>query len=258
MLTKDELLRKGISEEVADEIIAAADSDGDSENSLQALEKAISGDVENGLLFKAKGGEEEEEEEEEEEYNEEYMRKYMKKYMKENKSACAKAAKEVGLFADKMEKARADFDMDAEGAIVEMADLKPILDAQSDVNSAMAKAVQDLSRTVETIVAQNEQAFDLMKKAAAVQVETAKGIDSFLSTPQGRKGITASADMQKAQSFSPELSKVAYSVLMKAVHNKDEKAGMIISAFESAGKRLDRLNPAQRAYITELIQKEGK
>lgn len=178
--------------------------------------------------------------------------------MKENKKACGKMAKEVGIFNENMEKAVSELDMDAEGAIVEMVDLKPILEAQGEVNSSMAKAIENLSEQVSYIASQQDKSFDLMRKAAAVQVETSKGLDTFLSTPQGRRGVTASVEMQKASAINPETNGVAYSVLMKATKSGDQKAGMVISAFETAGKRLERLNPAQRAYIAELIQKEGK
>jgi len=260
MFTKAELLEKGISDEVADEIIAAASEDEGSENSLQALEKAIS-EPETGELFKAKGGkekgEDEDEDDEDSDYDESYMKKYMKRYMKENKKACGKMAKEAGIFSGNMEKA-AEIDMDAEGAIVEMADLKPILEEQGEFNSRMAKAIETLAEQITYISDQQEKSFDLMQKAAAVQVETAKGMGEFMSVPQGRKGVTASVEMQKGVQYTPEMVKVAYTVLMKAVQNKDEKAGMIISAFESSGKRLDRLNSVQRQYINDLIQKEGK
>jgi hypothetical protein len=260
MFSKEELLEKGISEEVADEIIAAASDEG-SENSLQALEKAIS-TPEEGELFKAKGGkgkgeEEAEEEEEGEDYDESYMRKYMKRYMKENKKACGKMAKEVGIFSGNMEKAT-ELDMDAEGAIVEMADLKPILEEQGEFNSRMAKAIETLAEQVMYISERQDKSFDLMTKAAAVQVETAKGLGEFLSTPAGRKGVTASVEMQKAsQVASSNTSKEIYSKLMKAVQSGNRDAGVVISAFEVAGKRVERLNPAHQAFITQLMQ-EGK
>lgn len=259
MLTKEELLQKGISAEVADEIIAAAASDEGSENSLQALEKAIS-TPEEGELFKAKGGKEkgegEDEDDEDSDYDEAYMRKYMKRYMKENKKACGKMAKEAGIFSGNMEKA-AELDMDAEGAIVEMADLKPILEEQGEFNSRMAKAIETLAEQVMYISERQDKSFDLMTKAAAVQVETAKGLGEFLSTPAGRKGVTASVEMQKASQVTPEMSKMIYSKLMKAVQSGNKDAGMVISAFESSGKNINRLNPAHRAFITQLMQ-EGK
>jgi hypothetical protein len=259
MLTKEELLQKGISAEVADEIIAASASDEGSENSLQALEKAIS-TPEEGELFKAKGGKEkgegEDEDGEDSDYDEAYMRKYMKRYMKENKKACGKMAKEAGIFSGNMEKA-AELDMDAEGAIVEMADLKPILEEQGEFNSRMAKAIETLAEQVMYISERQDKSFDLMTKAAAVQVETAKGLGEFLSVPQGRKGVTASVEMQKASQVTPEMSKMIYSKLMKAVQSGNKDAGMVISAFESSGKNINRLNPAHRAFITQLMQ-EGK
>lgn len=257
MLTKEELLQKGISEDVADEIIAAAESDGSPENSLQALEKALN----NETLFKAKGGDDDEGDEEEEgsDYDESYMKKYMKRYMKENKAACGKMAKDVGIFGGEMKKAVESFDNDAEAAVIEMEDLKPILESQVEFNDAMSKAVEEISGAIELIRVRAEQSYDLMQKAAAVQVETAKSMDEFFSTPAGRKGVTASVTMQKAENpVSPEMVKTVYSTLMKATQKGDQKAGMILSAFESTGKNLKRLNDLQRQYINDLIQQEAK
>lgn len=261
MFTKEELLQKGISEEVADEIIAAAASDEGSENSLQTLEKALS-NPEEGELFKAKGGKEKGEDEDEDEkedsdYDESYMKKYMKRYMKENKKACGKMAKEAGIFSGNMEKAVADLDMEADGAIAEMADLKPVLEAQLADISELAKAVKTIADQVMFISEQHDKSYDLLTKAAAVQVETAKGFDEFLSTPAGRKGVTASVDMQKATQVAAKTSKEIYSKLMKAVQSGNRDAGQVISAFEVAGKRVERLNPAHQAFITQLMQ-EGK
>ena len=268
MLTKEELLQKGISEEVADEIIAAAAADSDPVNSLQTLEKALNEDAEEGELFKANGGEgkgkkdDDDDEDDEDEgggYNEEYMKKYMKRFMKENKGAASKAAKEVGIFAGEMKKAVSDMDLDAvDGAMIEMKDLAPILENQLDFNSKMAKAMEDISSAVEIIRAQQDQSFDLMKKAAAVQIETAKGFGEFLSTPQGRKGVTANVEMAKAAKLSPDDAKKVYTVLMKAVHNGDQIAGGIISRYESAGKDIRALTPDQKKYINDLILKEAK
>ena len=83
MLTKEELLQKGISEEMADEIIAGF-SDSDEESSLQALQKALGENPEMDDLFKAEKGEkkeEEDEDEDKEDYNDSYMKKHMKRYM---------------------------------------------------------------------------------------------------------------------------------------------------------------------------------
>lgn len=257
-MTKEELLQKGIDPEVADEIIAAFEETTDG-NSLSALQKALDDDGMDSL-FKAKGGKEgekEEEEEEEEDYNAEYMKKHMKRYMKENKSACAKAAKESGLFEEKLEKAMETFDTSADGAIVEMADLLPILEHQKEFNSAMQKAVEFISGQVLLIASQNEKSFDLMQKAARVQVEQANSLGEFLSVPQGRKGVIAS--MQKATpaiaAVTPEGNKLIYQTLMKAVQGGDKMAGQIISVFESNGHDASKLNEVSRKYINDLIQK---
>ena len=52
MLTKEELLEKGVSEDAADEIIAAFEESG-SQNSLELLEKALNDDDKTMSLFKA-------------------------------------------------------------------------------------------------------------------------------------------------------------------------------------------------------------
>ena len=259
MFTKEELLQKGISEEVADEIIAAASDEG-SENSLHALEKALNSTSEDVLLKadggKGKGEDEDDEGGEDSDYDESYMRKYMKRYMMENKKACGKMAKEAGIFGGEMKKAVEDLDMNADGAVAEMVDLKPILEAQCADIAELAKAVKTLAEQVVYISDRQDQSYDIMTKAAAVQVETAKGMSEFLSVPQGRKGVTASVDMQKAtaNNVTPEMTKMIYSTLMKAVTSGDRKAGEVISAFESSGKRVERLNSTQRQYINELMQ----
>lgn len=261
MLTKEELLEKGLSEADADEIIAAFESK-DPENSLQLLEKALNEGNVNEPLNKAKKESEDENDEDkkEEDYNPEYMKKYMKRYMKENKKVCGKMAKEVGLYGDEMKKAIDEMDSNLDGAVVEMADLKPILDAQTNVIESMAKAVEELSGQVMAVTNQSDKSFDILKKAANVTVEQAKAINDFLGQPTGRKGKDAipGKEMEKAakMEFSPEAKRQIYTVLMKATQNGDRTAGQVISAFESAGKDVNKLNPSHKQYIGELMQKE--
>ena len=132
MITKEELLQKGIDPEKADMIIAALEGQKDDSSPLALLKAEMSGGSEE-LLFKAKGegkGDGDgDEDDDEADYDEEYMKKYMKKYMKANKKEASSAAKEVGLFAEKMEKAINDIPSDAEGAVVEMAELSDFLDS---------------------------------------------------------------------------------------------------------------------------------
>jgi hypothetical protein len=156
MLTKEELLQKGVSEAVADEIIASAalESKEDPENSLQLLEKALNegsdtkGQEEPGEepLAKAKEEKEKKDDSEDEDYDEKYMKKHMPRYMKENKKACGKVAKEAGLYADELKKAIDEVDKNYDGAIMEMADLKPVLEKIPTVIDSMAKAIEDISR----------------------------------------------------------------------------------------------------------------
>jgi hypothetical protein len=255
-MTRDELLEKGVSADVADEIIAAFDEKG-SENSLELLEKALAQDDKQESLFKAEE-EEEEEEEGEKEYDEEYMRKYMKKYMKANMSACKKAAKELGMFSEDMKKAIDDVNIDAEGAVVEMTDLAPFLESQREFNEQMAKAVSTLANEISVIAAQTENGFDVMHKAARVQLEQARAFDEFMATPSGRKGVTATANMQKAVEYTvtPEQKREVYSALFKATRSGDHKAGEIISIYESSGQNLHVLTPEQKLYVNDLLNKE--
>jgi len=264
MLTKEELLEKGLSEADVDEIIAAFESK-TPENSLQLLEKALNSDGDDKTpLKKAKELEEDEPEKgkegEEDDYKPEYMKKYMKRYMKENKKTCGKMAKEAGLFGDEMKKAIDEIDTNLDGAVVEMADLKPILDAQTNVIESMSKAIEELSGQVMAITEQSDKSFDILRKAANVTVEQAKAINDFLGQPTGRKGQDAipGKDMEKAvkMEFTPEAKKQIYRVLMKATQSGDRKAGQVISVFESVGKNVNKLSTQQKQYIGELMQKE--
>lgn len=253
MITKEELLQKGLSETDADKVIEAlAETEDPENNSLQLLEKALNEGSEDKKdeepLAKAKSKKEDDENEDEEDSEE--------KEMKESKKACGKMSKAT----EDMGKAIDDLDKDMDGAIVEMADLTPILKKIPTVIEFMAKAIEDISGQVMSISKQNEKSFDLMQKAGKVTVETAKSIDGFLSQPTGKKGKTAipKEDMKKASevSFSPESINHIYSKLMKATEDGDRKAGLVISAFESAGKDVNKLNPDHRKYIGELLNKE--
>lgn len=261
MITKEELLQKGIDPEKADMIIAALEGQKDDSSPLALLKAEMSGGSEE-LLFKAKGegkGDGDgDEDDDEADYDEEYMKKYMKKYMKANKKEASSAAKEVGLFAEKMEKAINDIPFDAEGAVVEMADLSDFLDSQALFNEKMAKAVEAIVDRIEIIANQNVENYSLLHKAAAVTAETAEIISGIGNMPQGRKGVVV-ADMEKAVKTAPVNvdSKVVYSVLMKAVASGDKVAGQIGSKFESAGKRFNLLAPKEQEYVNELIKKEA-
>jgi len=250
-MTKEELLEKGISEDVADEIIASFEENDSS--SLLLLEKALNKDSERQeSLFKAGDVDDDDDGDD---YNEEYMKKYMKRYMKENKKSCSKTAKEVGLFEGEMKKAMESIDYDAEGAVVEMVDLGPILESQGEFNEKMAKAIEEISGQLTVIFAQTEEGFDIMEKAARVQVEQAKALDTVFSQPQGRKGVTATADMAKAAEIAGnhEQNKLVYETLMKAVQTGDRQAGQIISVFESAGKNIAALSPEHKNYVNSLL-----
>jgi hypothetical protein len=269
MFTKEGLLLKGVSEAVADEIIAALAADPQDENSLLALQKALDGSDEQTLL-KAKGEKKEsdgkdkepdDDEDDKDDYDEKYMKKHMPRYMKENKSAVKKGVKDAGLFADKMEKAIEDIDP-GEGGFIELNDLGPYLAAQKEFNEEMLKAVELISGQNEILVANTEKSFSLMQKAAKAQLDQAELVKGFMGTSVGRKGVIADARMVKAGdpagTFTPEENKLIYSVLMKATKEGNSDAGIVISAFESSGKNANILNKSHKKFIRDLIEKEAK
>jgi hypothetical protein len=260
MVTKESLLAKGLSPAEVDEIISAMT--GQDDNSLLALKKALEPDK---GLFKAEGEKEGDDIDDKElngddddyEAGKKYMKKHMARYMKENKKECRKAAEDAELFGEKkMAKAIEGLDMSADGAVVEMADLSPVLDAIPESYNALTKAINALVEKTELIIAQNDQAFDVMRKAAAVTADTADSMGSFFKTPQGRKGVQV-GDMTKAVPAGSGMDpREVYKVLAKAAFNdKDAKAAGILEVFESSGKQIKALNPDRQAYVAELMRK---
>jgi|GEM_PF-3034821 hypothetical protein len=262
MLTKEELLQKGIPEKTADEIIAAF-TDSQDNDSLLALQKALEVSPASEDLFKAAKGDgkdkEPDDDEDDKDYDEEYMKKYMKRYMKANSKSAQKMMKDIGLLKDDMKKAIDGIDPDAEGAVIEMPDLAPILGTLP----LMLKAIETLSEQNLVISESMQKAFDLVQKSAQVTADQAIQMKEFLATPEGRKG-KISTDMKKASEgidpktvFSAEDNKMAYRVLMKATNEKHPHAGMVVSSFEAANHNANLLNPAQKQFIRDLIAKEA-
>lgn len=255
MITKEELLQKGMTPEDADEILAKA---GTPENSspLEALKKAIEREDDMETLFKAKKGEGEEEEDdddEDEEYDEKFMKK-MKKYMKsKGKEEHEEPDGDEGMFG-KMKKAVDEIDPNAEGGVIEMADLTPVLDAMVETVQTLSKAVANLNRKMDVISEKNDSTLSLMAKAAAVQVETAEIITEMGNKPMGRKGALMT-DMSKAKPVVD--GKAVWTTLVKALNNGDMVAGAIGSKFESAGKNFNALNKDEQKYVNELMTKEA-
>jgi hypothetical protein len=255
LLTKEELLQKGISEEDADEIMAKASAEPTQEDNLQALQKALDEDSPDATmdnLEKAEDeGEKEEDEEEKDEYNEKYMKKYMKRYMKENTKACQK-------MMSKMSKAIEEIDEESPGAVVEMADLAPFLDTVGEVIETMSKAIVETNERMDAIELQNEKSYDLLKKAATVQIEQAQGLKGFLSTSQGRKGVVTTAEMSKstqpAKVYSLDDNRTVYQKLAKAMKEGKPNAGELLSVFESRNKNFNALNPAQKQAIQRFME----
>ncbi len=260
MFTKEELLEKGVSPEVADEIIANFEDDSD--DALSSLQKALDGDSEpNESLFKAEDEEEKKEEEDEEKEEKgdkkEFMKK-MKKYMKDNPAQCKKMMKEVGAMTEKMSKAVEDVD-DSDGILVEYSDGKEVFEAISSSISALSKAVEAVNERIDVLVTNSDRSYDVLVKEGRVLSEMAKATDLELSKTTGRKSASiADQKMVKAIDFPDGSPKVIHETLMKAIHNGDRNAGQIISSFEANGHDPKKLLPEQRMYINQLINSEAK
>jgi len=252
MITKEELLQKGIASEEVDKIISALEGQTENSSPLEALNKALNDDSEMDSLFKAKEGEDDEDDEDGEEFDEKFMKK-MKKYMKTKEHS--EPDGDEGMFG-KMKKAVETVDPNAEGAIVEMAELSPVLNAMVETVEDMAKAISSLTKKIELISSQNSESYNLMAKAAAVTAETAEIVSGIGNAPLGRKGALM-ADMKKAQTLPSVDSQKVWTVLAKAINNGDIKAGEIGSKFESSGKRFNFLSDAEQSYVKELMTKEA-
>jgi len=251
MLTKEELLLKGVLEDVADEIIASFSEDPDT--SLQSLEKALDGPETDDLFKAGKGDEGEDEDEgenedEDKEYGKKFMKK-MKRYMKENKA-----------YGDEMKKAVDDVNYDADAAIMETVDLEPVLKSMVEFSESLVKAIGEISENIEVVSKKSDMNYDLLQKSAKVQVEQAKAQSDFLSIPKGRKGVVANEDMSKAVVMNSEknMNVVVHEKLMKAVMDKVPGAGEIISVFESRNKDIANMNTEQRKLINNIITREVK
>lgn len=260
-MTKEELLSKGISEEVADEIIASFE-DKANEDSLQALKKALDPDTPEDDLIKAKGGKDKAEKEpddevdDDKEYNESYMKKHMKRYMKENQKEFEGELKKC---YGSMKKAIDDIDPDADGMVVQMEDFTPFATNIVETVGEMCKAITALKAEVEIINDKTEKNYSLMQKAAKVQIEQAEGLDKFLSNSDtgGPRGIVATEKMEKAINDAKMYNEQVYKVLFKATRKGDQQAGNVISYFESAGKNYKKLPPQMQEYVTDLMKAEA-
>jgi len=260
MITKEELLQKGIDASEADKIISALEAQVENSSPLEALNKALNEDSEMDSLFKAaKKGEDDGDDEDDdgEEYDEKFMKKHKKFMKKLGKSDDGDEDDEKGgnMFGKEMKKA---FDgiSDAEGAVVDMADLTPVLDAMVETVQTMAKAISGLERKIEVISSQNSESYSLLAKAAAVTAETAEIVTGMGNAPVGRKGALV-ADMQKAKAVPSVDIKKVWETLAKAINTGDLKAGAIGSKFESSGKRFAFLSDEEQGYVKELMTKEA-
>jgi uncharacterized protein YoxC len=253
-VTKEELLLKGLSEKDADEIISSFSGGTTEENPLQALQKAIGDEdkPENGESDLAKAKPKDEEDEEDEGYNAEYMKKNMKRYMKENKKACQKMMKDMDGAKEEMNKAIENIDPDSDGVVVDMEELSPYLEAQSETIEQLSKAIHKINEQLDVIMAQGEQNYDLMKKAGRVHFDTAKKINQAMSKSSGRKGITADETMEKATNLKTE-PQTCWDTLYKATKAGNQKAGEVISKFETAGRRINLLSSSDQEFIKNLM-----
>jgi len=258
MITKEELLQKGIDPAEADKIISALEGQAENSSPLEALNKALKDDSEMDSLFKAakKGEGDEDDEEDEEEYDEKFMKK-MKKYMKsKGKEDSGDDDDDKGFFGKEMKKAVDDINPDSDGLVIEMADFKPVFESMVSTIQKMSKAISGLERKVEVLSEQNSDSYSLLAKAAAVTAETAEIVTGMGNIPAGRKGALI-ADMKKAKQVENVDPQKVWTALAKAVNAGDLKAGEIGSKFESAGKRFGFLSDPEQAYVMELMKKEA-
>jgi len=254
MITKEELLQKGIDASEVDKIISALEAQTEDSSPLEALNKALNDNPEMDSLFKAKkgeGDEDEDDEEDGEEYDEKFMKK-MKKYMKSKGKHEEPDGDEGPMFGKEMKKAIDDIS-GADGGVVEMADLAPVLNSMVETVQDMAKALSGLERRIEVISGQNAESYSLLTKAAAVTAETAEIVSGIGNTSAGRKGVIV-ADMKKAQEAVQPEPKVIWAALTKALNSGNIKAGEIGSKYESSGRRFNMLNPAEQNFVKELIK----
>lgn len=242
-MTKEELMAKGLSPQAADEVIASFAGE-KSGSPLLELNKALKGDKEDSL-FKAEDEDEDEGkkksgDDEDEDEDDDDLEK----------------GETLDEDEEDLEKAISVLSSSGEGAVVEMADLSPFLRAFTKQNEKMCKAVSTLVAENKTIKAQNAELYGLMHKAASVQAATAEVLEKAMSVPTGRRGVTTVPvqDMQKASQSASD-GKTVYSTLSKAMNTGDKRAGFILSAYESAGKRVEKLDQPSRDYISELIKK---
>jgi len=259
-ITKEDLLQKGMSEADADEIISKLETE-DELDSLQALEKALSNDdkttvVDDQNLNKADDGGGDDDEGDKDSDDDEKMMKYMKS---KGKARCQKMMKKLGYSSEKMQKAIDDIDLESEGAVVEMNDLAPFLEAQANIFDEMIKAIGELSSQIVLISSQNDKSYDLMQKASTVQFEHATAFKDYLKVPQGRKGVASvekSMEKAKKHEFVEGDQKIVYSTLLKATQGGDRKAGSILSVYESSGQNINMLSDDKKRYISNLLKED--
>ena len=260
-MTKDQLLAKGVKPDVADEILSSFGA-GEDESPLLALNKALKGANEaESTLFKSEDGDEDDEDGDSD--PEEGGKKKGKKGSDDDEDEEEAYMKKGEEYEDmekeekKMKKAHDSLDLDnAGGGVVEMADLTDFLGSMTNFARAMTKAVGNLRAENRTIKTQNAELYSLMHKASAVQALTAEALGQTLSQSTGRKGVNSipAKEMAKAAVMHSDTTLV-YQTLAKAMSAGDQKAGFILSAFESAGKRLDMLDGVSREYISTLLNK---
>jgi hypothetical protein len=259
---KDELLAKGIDEKTAGNIIALLES-GSSSDAMTKLRKALNGEKQESL-FKAEDDDEDDNledadggDDDDDDYDAEYMKKNMRRYMSENQKACKKMMEDMGGKVEKLNKAVGDIDTSADGAIVAMEDLTPALSAIANSVEALTKAVFRLNDKVDEFQANQHETHELLEKASNVTLMMAEEQEKTYSQSTGRKGLSTipAETMQKAVTPASDSGvKMVYSTLAKAIGNGDRKAGMIMSVFESSGKKIAALSAEEREYVKNLME----
>lgn len=250
MTPKDLLLQKGFTEEEADQMITAL-SEKETQNPLPLL-KAVLTKKPDEVFGKAAA-----KEEDDEDYSADYMKKHMKRFMKENKESYTDMEDDSDMAKKKMKKAVEEMDPDADGAVLDMVDLKPYLTAQGKTIETLAKAVKAINETLEVVMTQGAQNYHLAEATAAVNVETAEMLQKAMGKSMGRKGQTVDEKMQKAIETKHADSETKWQALFKATQNGDPRAGSIIGVFESNNRSTKNLPKSDVLYIDELVKAGG-
>lgn len=266
MTLKEELLQKGIDPAIVEEMINLAES-GKSGDAIEALAKALSNTGGQQDLFKADDEDDDDDDsmsdddndddDDDDGYDEKYMKKNMKRYMSENKAACKKMVESFEGESGKLQKAISSIDEDADGAVVEMVNLSPLLTSISSTMQSLTKAMFKMIDRVDELESGQIETQDLLEKASSVTLAIAENNQKVFSQSTGRRSVTedlTKAEISRQQTAQNSNKRVVHEVLKKAIQNGDRKAGEIMGVFESTGMRLDVLNSDEKLYVKNLLE----